>query len=379
MLTEQAPYNTVYRFLDTTVDIRSDSRAFLGLFEHMYSRFRASDGERPQATCAVIERDSTVIADGELLVVDDPASLAERAYEHILNAIVARIRSHILVHAGVVSWEDRAAVFPAYSGHGKTTLMLELVSRGFRFLSDEVAAFDRDRRLVVPFPRSLRIRPGTLALFQQRGALTGDLERDAALVPRWQGRLILDIERIYPGSLGVPCPGGYVIVLENPAVPVRGLDAPERTLYVIPERITDALVREIERVEGVGEVFVLPGTAFPTLRLRAERNALVTPHVERVCREQGIRVLDVIKGGRDLPDFGGSPTLDPLSPSEATMELLRRFRGGPGAALVDQVYQGNTVQMFVEMADLIAGMPCYRLAVGNLDEMADLVCDLVRS
>jgi hypothetical protein len=58
------------------------------------------------------------------------------------------------VHAGVVSWQNRAVVIPGQPGAGKTTLTAALVRAGARYLSDEFAPID-ERGRVHPFPKSL--------------------------------------------------------------------------------------------------------------------------------------------------------------------------------------------------------------------------------
>jgi len=396
MLEDRTPYRDSYRFFDTVVAIRSDSRKFLELFAGMYQRFRVDGRNQAQATYYVIAEDGVLVVDDEILIFDDRESLVDRAYECILDSVVARIRSHILVHAGVISWNGQAVVLPAYSGHGKTTLILELVRRGFKFLSDEIAAFDRQRRQVAPFPRNLRVRPGTLALCGHtdlpsrspsspdsssrslRGSGPEGPGRHFAPATSWRDKLILDIERIQPGSLGGPCPGGYVIVLSNPADSRKGLDEPDRTLHIVLERGTGGLVQEIQGIAGVKDVSSVPDVPLPVFRLCIERGALVTPRIEEICRGQGVRILNVIKGGEHSPDFQASPRLEPLSSAEATMELIRRFRGGPNSALLQQEHQGSAAQLFLEVADMVSEMECYRLLVGRLNEMADLVCDLVR-
>jgi hypothetical protein len=370
MFENRAPYCDSYRFFDFVVAIQSDSRQILDLFAGMYQRFRIDGWHEVQASYHVTAEDGVLAIDDEILVLDDPESLADRAYEHILDSIVAKIRSHILIHASVVSWNGHGIIFPAYSGHGKTTLILELVRRGFKFLSDEIAPFDRQHRRIAPFPRSLRVRPGTLAL-------CGYTNLPSIPTTSWRDKLILDIENIQPDSLGGPCPGGYVIVLANPLNESRGLDEPDRTLHIVPERITASLVQEMRGITGVKDVSRVPDATLPVLRLCIKRGALVTPRLEEICREQGVRILDVIKGGERLPDFQASPRLEPISSAEATMEVIRRFRGGRNSILLQQEHQGSATRLFMELADMVSEMQCYRLSVGRLDEMADLVCDLV--
>ena len=61
------------------------------------------------------------------------------------------------VHAGVVTWHERAVLLPGRTRSGKTTLVTELVKRGATYFSDELALLDRSG-LVHPYPRSLCVR-----------------------------------------------------------------------------------------------------------------------------------------------------------------------------------------------------------------------------
>ena len=58
----------------------------------------------------------------------------------------------LVEYAGVVSYQGKGLLLVADAEHGKTTLTLELVKRGFAFLSDEVAALGRIDHRVHPFP-----------------------------------------------------------------------------------------------------------------------------------------------------------------------------------------------------------------------------------
>ena len=120
------------------------------------------------------------------------------AFEMALAAIMRRIQSHLLVHAGVVARDGKAYLFSADSFHGKTTLVLKLLQHGFSFLSDDIAALSRHDRLVYPFPRSLRLRPGTLELL-------GYGDEVIASAQAWHGKLLLDAEQLVPGCMGDTC------------------------------------------------------------------------------------------------------------------------------------------------------------------------------
>jgi len=63
----------------------------------------------------------------------------------------------VFLHAGVVSWKNKAIVIPGKSFSGKTSLTAALVKRGAIYYSDEYAVLD-EQGFVHPFPKTLSIR-----------------------------------------------------------------------------------------------------------------------------------------------------------------------------------------------------------------------------
>lgn len=79
-------------------------------------------------------------------------------FDSILRITIAEFAvGWVFIHAGVVSWKNRAIVLPASSFRGKTTLVTELVKAGAEYYSDEYAVLD-EKGLVHPYPRKLSIR-----------------------------------------------------------------------------------------------------------------------------------------------------------------------------------------------------------------------------
>jgi hypothetical protein len=133
------------RFFDQAVALRSDTPAFVDLFGQMYRHF-VMPGAGPESAWPVTLRTSgtPTLTLGDETRRLGPAGLLEGfVYEITLYAILARVRSHFLAHAGAVARDGRGVVLAGDSGHGKTTLVLELARRGWDFLSDEVAALGR--------------------------------------------------------------------------------------------------------------------------------------------------------------------------------------------------------------------------------------------
>jgi hypothetical protein len=373
-------YNIELHFFDHDAVIRSDSAAYIDRFTQMYRCFRTQgtpSPHRPRAEYVVLTGSDNawgqpiLFLDGQLQRLNNLTSLEGYIYDGVLNAIVAAVRSHFLIHAGAVSRDGQGIVISADAGHGKTTLVLELVRRGFRFLSDEIAALGRADAQVHPFPRSLRLRRDTLALTGFPQATEG--------TPEWLGKLLLDIEDLQPGSLGQAVPIRHIIILKDPAAlhhhPVD--QSADQDLGILVDRTDDALLAAVRQIEGVAEAHPTVERGYPTIRLRAARRMPALAQVEAICQEQQILVLDINKRAETRPSFHQPARLEPIANSQAVMELLRRFQGGHKSALLQEEFDGSSAQLFFELAALVSQARCHQLFVGHLTEIADLVCGLV--
>jgi hypothetical protein len=256
--------------------------------------------------------------------------------------------------------------------HGKTTLTLELVRRGFKFLSDEMAAMGRSDRLVWPFPRSLRVRPGTLEL--------AGLSEGAAQASMWLDKLILDIETIKPGSMGEAVPITNIVVLRDPVEQVNEVCAkPTRELLVMVDRTDAALVAAVGQIQDVTRLCACTAYGYPALELHTANRMRVLSQIEALCRERQILILGVMKRKEHHPSFDAPARLEPMSTDQATMELLKRFQGGHKSSLLRDEFSGSPSRLFMELAGIIQQSACFRLSVGPLGQMADLVSGLVKA
>lgn len=71
--------------------------------------------------------------------------------------VCAALPDRVGVHAGVVSFADRAIVVPGTSMAGKSTIVRALIDAGATYFSDEFALVDADG-LVWPYPRPVTLR-----------------------------------------------------------------------------------------------------------------------------------------------------------------------------------------------------------------------------
>ncbi|MCF6148553.1 MAG: hypothetical protein E3K37_07835 [Candidatus Kuenenia sp.] len=364
-------------FFDLEVTISSDSHEFVDLFTKMYRRFRKN--EFPSLAKSQIEFSlithpdnpfgkPVLMCNDEIWPLNNSKLLEGFTYECVLMSIITRIKSHLLIHAGVVSFNNHGVLIVADGGHGKTTLVLTLLKRGFRFLSDEMAALGRHDHLVYPFPRSLRIRKDTLSLvgFSDKN-ISGD---------EWLDKLLLDIDKIQTGSVGTKTSIDYILFLHDQNGVTQNN---EQDLTIFVDQMHDGVLRIIKNMKGVKNVRINTNSEFPVIRLCSDKANKVLSEIEAVCAEHKVLVLDVLKGTERQPLFDGNPTLHPIPVSQAAVELLGNYQGSYKSKILQEEFKGSSVRLFMELSNIIAQAKCYHLTVGPLQEMADLVCTKICS
>ena len=169
-----------YDVLGVGVELISDDPAITEVIEASYGIFR-TDGDltpdRPAAAARLsVERTKAgwLVAGG----TDGPVTClaSDIAAIHILDRLVDAVqrglhaRGLISIHSAAVATPGGILVIAGASGQGKSTLALGLAERGFGLLSDELAIVDRDGS-VLPYPRSVHVRPATLDLIPALGFL----------------------------------------------------------------------------------------------------------------------------------------------------------------------------------------------------------------
>jgi len=73
----------------------------------------------------------------------------------------------LIIHAAVVEKDGCAAILPAPPGSGKSTLCAALVSQGWRLLSDELAMIRTIDGRLVPLPRPISLKNGSIDIIRR--------------------------------------------------------------------------------------------------------------------------------------------------------------------------------------------------------------------
>jgi hypothetical protein len=213
------PATRWYSVLGVRLSVTADDPAAVDLVDETYASFRSPPGSADGELALRLE----TMGDGAFLVSDSDGH--ERAWPtraHAVGDLLSRfmlglltgvtVRGIYAIHAGAVEHHGRATLFSGRSGAGKTTLVLSLLERGFRLLSDELALVEPSTQRILPYRRSLHVRPGTRELIpglrRVRKPSETDVGRAWTLTPDL-------LDEALPGCLAPAAPLTSVLLLDG--------------------------------------------------------------------------------------------------------------------------------------------------------------------
>jgi hypothetical protein len=119
-----------------------------------------ADGDRPVAA-----------SDGRRLVLDRAYAPVGLATDAAVNVAQAAQSDLLFLHAASFGVGNAGGLLMGWSGSGKSTTALALAAAGHAFLGDDVAAVRIRNREILPFPRTVRLRPGAYVRSLERRLL----------------------------------------------------------------------------------------------------------------------------------------------------------------------------------------------------------------
>ncbi|SCW68958.1 hypothetical protein [Ancylobacter rudongensis] len=125
------------------------------------------DHHPPVATIdLVVSQEGFLLRCGARLLFSDQVVIAVgKARLWLLDLAYRDPRPSVFVHGAGLATDEGSMVLAGVSGAGKSTLSAYLVTRGWRFATDDSLAlgFRQGETVVLPFPGAINIKPGSLA------------------------------------------------------------------------------------------------------------------------------------------------------------------------------------------------------------------------
>ncbi|TKB11662.1 hypothetical protein [Desulforhopalus sp. IMCC35007] len=97
---------------------------------------------------------------------DDCYELAYALINEIIYQCIVDLKDGLAIHAGAVHSGQGGILLPGKSGSGKSTLTAWLVSRGWRYLTDELVLLQGTNPKIIPFTRPVSLKAGSLKVLK---------------------------------------------------------------------------------------------------------------------------------------------------------------------------------------------------------------------
>ena len=293
-----------------------------------------------------------------------------QVHNQFLGAILDGIGEHAMLHAAAL--EDRRGgvlLLAGPEGHGKSSLALELASRGLRFLSDDYAPLNLATGFVSPYPRAVGVLPDGNAPIPEAFRRAA---RDPS-VPRLLGKALLDVGRVLGEEYIATAPGPvkHVILLSSQGS--EGEPSSRQTWIEIAARARfgEKIERALLNIDGVEIVERRQKDEVRGWRLRVSHAHGPTQALSRVLESRA--VLFVRKSWTRAPGFDATPSAAPVSRRSAAYLLGQEILNRRGRSRFFVRYRKDVVKLVLDLAGSLAQAACWRVTVGDLQKTANLV------
>ncbi len=340
-----------------------------------YRRFKVADEPVDTFRVALGASDAGYLeAGGRRIALIPGLDPMLQVYQCFLNSLMDRIGAYAVLHAGaLVGPGGGVVVLGAPSGHGKTSLSLELAHRGLGFMSDDFAPLDLSSRVVFPYPRTVGIIPGGRAPIP-------DVFAESARKPdavQMFGKSLIDVGQVLGDDCLArgPAPLAHVVLLT--AHPSGMPERPAASHVLIACRPEDA--DEFDQAfTGVPGVRVEQRDEQPHLHTwRLHLDHTKEPTRRLLSSFDSEKVVLFEKQWDVKPDFSATPHATPMKRRQAAEFLGREMLNRRGRSRLLARYDDNLTALFLDLAGALRDAECWSLSVGDSAATADLVEELI--
>lgn len=202
-------YEGCFKFYNVEIRIKSNSPDMLNQIKRFFIHFRADILINPIEVYLIEAQGRAFFFKDQLIEVKNLKELLICSEREIFNSIIKDL-DFVVLHSGAISFNDQGALLVGHGKYGKTSLTINLVKKGLKYLSDDIAPIDEELRLQ-PFPKMMSIRTGTLESFAELKDYVDP--EDYFLEGLGEKTWFVDLLNMFPNSLGKACEVKYIFLL----------------------------------------------------------------------------------------------------------------------------------------------------------------------
>ena len=365
-----ACYSRQFQFLNAGLTLYSDDTAFIETFSSIYQNFIQPAQPKNNILCYILkngmQKSPVAVVDGIGYQLFEKELFFSHAHMIVVQHVIDAINDHLLIHAGVVAKNGRGFIISGPSAFGKTTLMLELVARGYKFYSDEFCALRLSDFAISAFPRSLGIRKNSPFL--------KNIEINKCLLLKNIGRgekFLIDCKELFPESIGSRCNARYFILL-------RGVRNKEHTIQntIIDLALysnNQELIESLCKNEGIELIETCTENNYIIYRFLIALHTGLMNTFRSICDQYRDDIFYQEQVVNEIPDFTALPNIERLSKSQASLEMLKSIRNRSSKSKLLERFNGKNSQLLLTIGDFLRNIDCYEMKTGSLHAMAEMI------
>ncbi|MCP4715001.1 MAG: hypothetical protein GY868_07780 [Deltaproteobacteria bacterium] len=373
-LGQKTPYFCHFSFFSFGVTLYADRKDTVALFRAVYANFICPVLKEPDVTCHFISMSS--LHNGPALIMNKTGfySLPEKngfidyAELIIFKYVIERIKDSILLHAGVVSKNGNGYIIYAPSGFGKTTLVMELVSRGYKFLSDEFCSLRLSDSSIDPFPRKLGIKddsPFASRIIPEKAYRFG-----------LENKQFIECEDLFSSSLGKACKPKYFIELADIRQVENSHSETVHTFNLNLFNDNPSLIARLSQYDALDIGCRTETGCHVTYRISGSKGNAIIKVFQDIWKDFADDILGVFYMSPHKPDFNGSPRMKKMLKFNTILKISTHLvNRSPIGSLLDK-HNGSVVALLADIGGAVKDVDCYTLSPGPLTEMADIIDSL---
>jgi hypothetical protein len=366
-----------YKIFDFSFILSSDSSQTIRLFDLVYKNFRQKNGLSSSFSFEVSSQNGKrgvphLKVKEKIYPFHGFSPLESQCFKLITDELYKNIDSHVWMHGGGVAFQNKGVMICGDSGSGKTSLILKLLSSGFKFLSDEVIPVEKKTGMMVPFPRSVGLRAEARNLLDREFSFFTELE----FVNQWGHKYFGNPALLKSRKAREPVFPEYFFYLINPDSASQG----KIDVDMVVETKGEGWLVSLEKIQGVKISESIRKDNYLYLVIQIRKNASVMKKYLGACEEYKKHIIHTEKKREKGLKFSQSPRVRPLSFPDIGLFLLKQSKENmmefnspkKRSKSLGAYWHGLLKELKLEE------MKGFEIQVGRMENTVELIQNLVR-